>query len=74
MLDAKLELPREESDAILAQRAAILKRKRNVPPPHLGGGGHKPKRGGGRGEQGCASGYGIRGQDFRRGLSGGSRN
>ena len=74
VLDAKLELPREDLDAMLAQRAVILKGKRKIPPPHRGGGGHKPKRGGGRGGRGGASDYGNRGQGFRQGLSGGSRN
>ena len=74
VLDAKLELPREESDAILAQRAAILKGKRKLPPPYRSGGGYRDKRGGGRGGHGGASGSGFRGHGFRRGLSGGSRN
>ena len=57
-----------------AQRAEILKGKKKLAPPYRSGGGYKAKRGGGRGGHGGASGSGIRGQGFRRGLSGGIRN
>ena len=73
VLDGNIELPREGSDAIHAQSAAILKWNKNLSPPYRSGGGYRAKRGGGRVGHGGASGSGFRGQGFRRGLSGGSR-
>ena len=74
VLDNKLKLPREESDAMHSQRAAILNGKRKLPPLHRSGGGYKGKHGGGRGGNGGAGSSGLRGQGFRRGQSGGRRN
>lgn len=72
-MDVKLDLSREESDAIHAQRAKIQEGN-NKYSLNRGGRGHRVKRRGGGGDYGGGGGSVVRGSGFRYGQGGNNRN